>query len=152
MSIWQVQIYKIAIRIAPAESMFQRKVDSLFSSMPNALSVADDILIAGSDRQGKNHDKTLDKALWISRQLNLKLNKGKSLFRCPSIPFPGKIISWQGVSLNQSKFQALREMLPPNCKKWSIVISGKLNYQNAFTPVTADIYKPLQKLTLVKVD
>ena len=33
--------------------MFQKKIDEIFSSMSNVSSIADDILIAGFDEQGK---------------------------------------------------------------------------------------------------
>ena len=54
--------------------------------MPNVFSIADDILIAGYNKQDKDHDETLDKVLRVCKQANLKLNKGKCLFRCTNIP------------------------------------------------------------------
>ena len=44
--------------------MFQKETDEIFSSMPNVFGSADDILIAGFNEQGKDHDETLDKVLW----------------------------------------------------------------------------------------
>ena len=35
--------------------MFQKNIDELFSSMPNLFGIADDILPAGFDEQGKDH-------------------------------------------------------------------------------------------------
>ena len=43
--------------------MFQNKVDKLFSSMPNVFGIVDDILIAGFDEWGRDHDGTLEKLL-----------------------------------------------------------------------------------------
>ena len=91
--------------------MFQKKVNEIFSGMPNAFSIADGILIAGFDEQGKYQNETLEKILWVCRQANIKLNKDKCLlFGCTSIPSFGKVISWQGVSLDQRKVQALTDM------------------------------------------
>ena len=67
--------------------MFQKKIDEIFSSMPNVFNIADAILIAGSDKQGKNHGETLGKVLQVCIPANLKLNKDNCLFRCTSIPF-----------------------------------------------------------------
>ena len=75
--------------------MFQRKLDELLSGIPNVFGTADEILIAGFD---KNHDETLQKALHIYRQTNLKLNKHICLFTFTRIPFFGGIISWQDVN------------------------------------------------------
>ena len=59
--------------------MFQKKTDELFSGMPNVLGIADDILIAGFDKQGKDNDEPLDKVFDVCRQTSLKLNKSKCL-------------------------------------------------------------------------
>ena len=67
--------------------MFLKKIDEIFSGMQNIFSIADDILIAGFNVQGKDHDATLDKVLRVCRQTNLKIKKDKPLFRCTSIPF-----------------------------------------------------------------
>ena len=48
--------------------------------MPNMFSIADNISIAGFDKQGKDYDETLDKVLLVCKQANLKLNKGKCIF------------------------------------------------------------------------
>ena len=64
--------------------------------MPGIFDIADDHLQTGFDEEGKDHDKTLDKVIWVCRKANVKL------FRCNSIPFFGKAIS-QGVSLELGK-------------------------------------------------
>ena len=45
--------------------MFQKKIDILFSDMPNLFSIADDILIAGLNEWGNDHDETLRKVLQV---------------------------------------------------------------------------------------
>ena len=78
-----------------AGNMFQKKIDELFSTMPNVFSIAGDLLIAGSDEQGRDHNEMLEKVRWICRQSNQELNKDIVLFRCTSIHFFSEIISWQ---------------------------------------------------------
>ena len=67
--------------------MLQKKIDKSFIGMPHVFGIADDILIAGFNEQGKNHDETFEKVLWVWRQENLNLNKEKYVFRCTSILF-----------------------------------------------------------------
>ena len=57
-------------------------------------------------------------------------------------------ISWQSMSPDVRNVQALTDMPPPenNC---SMVIS---NYLSTFSPVSAEVCKPFQALTPVKVD
>ena len=50
--------------------------DELFSGMSDVFHIADDVLIAGFDEQAKDHDKTLEKVLWVCRKVHLKLSKG----------------------------------------------------------------------------
>ena len=78
-----------------------KKIDEIFSSMHNVVSMNDHILIASFDEQGKDHDATFNKVLRICRQTSLKLNKGKCLFRCTSITFFGRRIFWQDVNQSQ---------------------------------------------------
>ena len=61
--------------------------------MPNVFGVADDILTAGFEKQGRDDDVTLDKELRICRYVNLKLDRYKFLFRCTRILFFGEITS-----------------------------------------------------------
>ena len=71
--------------------MFHKEIDELFSSSSNVFGIADDILNAGFDEWGKDHDETFEEVLHICRQANLKLNKGKWL-GVPAFPFFGEII------------------------------------------------------------
>ena len=73
--------------------IFKKKVDQLFSSMPNVFGVAGDILLAGSDEQGRDQDKIMEKVLRVCRQANLKFNNNKCHLRCTKIPFFSEIIS-----------------------------------------------------------
>ena len=50
--------------------MFQKKTDELFNGRSNMFGIADDILIASFDEQGKDHNETL-KILCVCRQTNL---------------------------------------------------------------------------------
>ena len=50
---------------AQGGNMFQKKIVAIFSGMSNVFSIADDILMAGFDEQGKDLDETLDEILQI---------------------------------------------------------------------------------------
>ena len=45
--------------------MFQKITNDLFSGMLNDLGIADDILIAGFDEHGRDHEEMLEKILQI---------------------------------------------------------------------------------------
>ena len=65
--------------------------------IPNVFGIADDILVAGYEADGKDHDKTVHRVLQCH-------------FRCTSVPFFGEIILWNGVKPDPQKIKALMEM------------------------------------------
>ena len=67
---------------APAGDMFQWKIDEIFKDVLNVFGIAGDILVAGYEAHGKDHDETVQRGLQRCRQINLKLNKDKCNFRC----------------------------------------------------------------------
>ena len=110
--------------------------------MPYVFSI-DDILIAGFDELGRDHNATLEKVLRICRQANLNFNKDKCLFRCTNVPFFSEQILLQGVSPDPRKVQALTEMSPPKSKRELHSLLGILNYLGKSSPATAEISEPL---------
>ena len=145
-------IHNFHLKLAPVDDVFQKKTDELFSGMPNIFGIADNTLIAGFDEPGTDHNATLDKVLRICRQGNMKLNNDKCLFRCISILFFGEVISQQSVSLHHRIVQALTDMPPPKYKKELLSFLCILIYLSKISPVTAEVCKPLGKLTSVKSD
>ena len=75
-----------------------QKIDELFSGMPYVFIIADDILIAGFNEQGRNHSAISNKNLGICRQASMNFSKHKCLFRCMSIPFFGEVVSQHSVT------------------------------------------------------
>ena len=106
----------------PTRNMFQVKIDELFSSISNEFRISDDILIASFSECGKNHNKTSQKVLQVCRQVNLKLNKDKCIFRCTRIPLFCEILSKLGVNLKPRTVQALTDV--PLLKTTKEFISG----------------------------
>ena len=102
---------------SPSRRYVLKKIDEIFSAMPDVFSIADNILIAGFYKQKKDNERTSYKVILTFRQANLRLYKDKHPFRCNHIYFFGKVVSWQGVSLDLRKAPALRGMLPPQSKK-----------------------------------
>ena len=78
-----------------------RKIDEIFKDMPNVCGIANDILVAGYEAGGRDHDKTVQRVLQRYRQVNLKLNKDKCQFRGISVPCSlGR--SYQEMEYNQT--------------------------------------------------
>ena len=112
-------------------------MDKLLNGQPNVFGIADDILIAGFDNVGRDHDETVDKVLEICRKADLKLNKDKCHSRCTSILFFGEGISQDGSGPDPIKLKALMDMPPLNVRKSS-------NNSLAWYTIHAGSYHQLQ--------
>ena len=51
---------RLPLGAAPADNMFQKKIDELLGGMLNVFGIGDDILITGSDEQSKDHQEALE--------------------------------------------------------------------------------------------
>ena len=59
MPIWQGQVQEITIWNSTCRRYVSTKLDKIFKDLPNAFTIADDILVLGYDSDGKDHDDTL---------------------------------------------------------------------------------------------
>ena len=87
---------RLPLGIAPTGDKFQRKIDKIFHGLTNVFGIANDILIAGFDDLGRDHDEVVDKVIEIFRNASLKFNKVNCHFMCTSSLFFGKVLSQDG--------------------------------------------------------
>ena len=111
--------------------------------MPNLFGIADDILVAGNNDDGRDHDETVCKVLQRCSKVNLKLNKDKCHFRCTSIPFFGEVISRNGVQPDPRKIKALMDMPLLYNKRELQVFLGIINFLGKFSQGTTAVCHPL---------
>ena len=114
--------------------------------MPNVFGIADEILVIGYDKDGKDYDESVYNVLRWCKEVNLKLNKDKCHFRCMSIPFFGKVVSREGIQPDPQKVKALIDIPVPNNKRELWAFLGIINYLCKFSPHMAEVCDPLQKL------
>ena len=92
---------------------------------------------------------SLEQALQRCRHASLQLNKKKCLFRLTYIPFFEKVISRHRVSPDLPKVMALTDIPPPKTQRELKSFWGIVNYLSKFSPMTAELCKPLRRLTSV---
>ena len=83
------------------------------------------------------------------RMANQKLNKEMCLFRQTCISFFGEVIFRHGVIPYLAKVKAVMDMLPPKTKRELQSFLSIVNYLSKFSPMTAEVCKPLRRLTSV---
>ena len=101
----------------------------------NIFGIADDILVIGYDKDGADHNKAVHNV------------PDKCHFRCTSMPFFGEVVSRQGVQPDPQKVKALTKMPAPKNKRELQSFLGVISYLGKFSPGTAEVCNPLQKLT-----
>ena len=126
-------------------NMFQHNIDETFNDIPNVFGIADNILVIGYDKDGTDHDKTVNRVLKHCQDVNLKLNKEKCHFRCMAIPFFSEVVSTDGIQPDPRKISTLTEMPTYKNKKELQDFLGIINYLSKFSPDIVEVYEPLQK-------
>ena len=88
-------------------------MDLNFKNLTNAHTIANDVLIVGS-HQGPyvdhDHDKCLLQVLNRCRQVGLKLNAAKCIFKAKQVVFYGHLVHTKGLSPDSHKVQAISNM------------------------------------------
>ena len=130
----------------PVGDMFQCKINETFNDITNVFGIADDILVIGYEKDGTDHNKTVNKVLKCCQDVNLKLNKEKCYFRCTTIPFFGVVVSRDGMQPDPRKISALTKMSAPKNKKELQAFLGIINYLSKFSPDMVEVCEPLRKL------
>ena len=126
-----------------AQDVFQRKLYSIFLTVPGVMELADDMIISISDDQ--QHGGNLLNLLEVCRNNNLTLNAEKMQFRLPKVSFFGHTWSDKGLSPDPKKIEAVERMEMPQDLETMRSILGLINYLNRFSPCLAELSDPLQR-------
>jgi len=104
----------------------------------------DDILIISSTWQ--DHLRHLDDAFNVIQNLGVKLKASKAQLASSRISFLGHTISAEGMQVDQSKMDAIRNLSKPKTVADAQSLHGFLGYYRRFLPHFSTIAKPIVKL------
>ena len=130
--------------ISSAAEHFQRRMSEILAGLPGVVCLMDDILIYGKDK--KQHGINLATALDRIQSAKVTLNKEKCEFGKTSIRFLGHIINGEGVSADPRKTAAIQETRTPQSIPKLRRFLGMDNQLGKFSPVMAELTKPLREL------
>ena len=136
---------RLTMGTKPASGELNKALRPLFTSMPNAHVIHDDIVIAAPDEA--THDEALDRTLAILSANGLTLNTEKCIFKETSIPFWGMKISKDGVEPDENRVQALREASRPTTKEEVMSFICMIQSFSEFIPNLSRQTIHLRKLT-----
>jgi ribonuclease HI len=121
-----------------ARGSFSRMTDKVLHSQicRNVLTYVDDIIVKSMKQE--NHITDLQEMIDNFRQVGLKLNPEKCVFRVKKGKFLGCLVSTKGIEANPSKIEAILRMEPPNSKKGAQRLAGRLASLNRLISRSAE--------------
>ena len=124
-------------------------MDLNFESLTNAHIIADDVLIVGSDLgplEEHDHDRCLLQVLNWCREVGLKLNTAKCIFKAKQVVFYGNLVHTNGLSPDAHKVQAISNMPVPSNKTELQSYVGMCNFPFSYVPHLTNKLFALQQL------
>ena len=132
---------KLPFRLCASQYFFQYYMDLNFGIFTNAHIIADEILIAGSDQgplDGCDHDRCLLQVLNWCREVSLKLNAAKCIFKAKQVVFYSHLVHTKGLSPDPRKVQAITNMPVPSNKTELQSYIGMCNFLYPYVPHPTD--------------
>ena len=127
-----------------SSDMYQCKVDEIFEDIPQCVGIADDIVIFGYNDH--DHDATLYSVLDRARDIGMKFNPDKCVFKQDSISFYGVTLSAEGVKSDPRKIDAIKNLPEPRTEALLQSFFGIVNYLSRFSPNIAKMTCNLRAL------
>lgn len=130
--------------IKSAPEVFQNRFKQIFENCEGCDIYIDDIIVYGKNKI--EHDERLRKVLKTAKKNNVKFNLKKCQFGKNSIKYMGHIISAEGITLDESKIIAIKELQTPKCKEDVQRVLGMLTYVSKFITNFSSETAPLRNL------
>ena len=127
-------------------------MDLNFESLTNAHIIADDVLIVGSDLgplDEHDHDRCLLQVLNRCREVSLKLNAAKCIFKVKQEVFYTHLVHTNGLSPDPQKVQVISNMLVPSNKTELQSYIGMCNFLSSYVPHLTDKLFVLQLMVVI---
>ena len=132
-----------------ASSTFQRLIDKITSGIEGATAYIDDVFVFNPTWE--SHLKSLDATLGRLVEAGLKCKLSKCSFGGDSIKCLGQLVSKSGVTIDDDKIQAIRDLPRPADATGVRSFVGAVNYFRQYIPGYAELCAPLTELTKKKV-
>ena len=132
-----------------ASSTFQRLMDKVVSGLPSVAAYIDDVFVFSTSWE--EHLEALDKTLARLAEAGLKCKLAKCSFGGDSVKCLGQLVTQHGVSIDEDKIQAIKDLPRPMDATGVRSFIGCVNYFSNFIKDYAQIAAPLINLTKKKV-
>ena len=138
--------HRLPFGITSAPEHFQRKMSEILSGTEGTVSMLDNVLIFGQNKE--EHDANLTEALKRIEKAGLTLNKDKCQFSVESVSFLGQIVDGSGICPDPDKVEAIKSVPVPQNVSAVRRFLGMTPHLSKFVPDIADRTKPLRELLI----
>ena len=135
---------RVPFGISSASDIFQRKMEELLEGQNGVECYQDDIIV--HRRTVEEHDSILLTVLQRIKELGLKLNKQKCIFRQSELEFLGHKIGRGGTSPHPNKVKAIIDLEHPNNVAELRSVLGMVTRLEQYLPHLSTVTKPLNDL------
>ena len=84
-----------------SSEIFQRRLHQELAGLPGVKYITDDVLIHGTS--DSKHDANLKAFMCRCKQKGIKLNWEKFEYKCNEVPFPGYLLTTEGLKADSGK-------------------------------------------------
>ena len=137
--------------VSSGSEEYQTRQQEALAGLKGVYNIPNDVLIYGcgeTHKQAeKGHDENLYHFLVRMREVKLKLNPAKWVFKTQKVMFMGFQLSPDGVSPSPSMVEAITERPKPSDQRAVQRYLGMLKFLARFCPRLSDVVKPLRDLT-----
>ena len=115
--------------------------------------IANDVLIVGSDSSSSgSHDCHLKQVLNKCREISLKLNPNKCIFKSKQVLFFRHLVTSDRLKPDPKKINAIANMSAPQNKTQLQSFVGLCNYLTCYIPHLTDVLSPLRALPVKLIE
>ena len=132
---------KLPFGLCESQYFFQYYMDLNFESVTNAHIVTNNVVIVGSDQgpmDERDHDRCLLQVLNRGREVGLKLNAAKCIFKAKQVVFYGHLVHANGLSPDPRKVQVISNMPVPSNKTELQSYIGMCYFLSSYVPCLMD--------------
>ena len=135
---------RLPFGISSAPEFFQKRISEILRGCDGVVGLIDDVLVYG--KTDEEHHERLTRVLERLKKEGITLNKDKCIFYSNVIHFLGQKVDKDGVSPDEEKIKAIRNIPRPTSVTEIQRFLGMINQLSRFSPNLAEKTKPLREL------
>ena len=135
---------RLPFGLSVAQDLFQEAMDGKVQDLNGTLSIADDIIVFGTDED--DHDCNLHSLMERAKLNGLVLNPDKCFIKVPEVTFFGTVYGPDGAKPDQTRVQEINDLPSPTNKQELQSFLGMLQYLSPLIPNMSDHTAPLRSL------